>query len=340
MEEKKPTFDDKSENNDESFQEKSESSSEKAPVSDAQTPSESFEAKSESSVEKSSEPLIKEDSFEKTPSESEKPSESPIMTDDDYDESGEFKKVEIEEGPEGIQLVSDAPKEMLSDDFQVQGSTLWQVVTGILAVLLIVSIFTNGFRFGDDATDVVVPEPVVPPTPTQVTRLDVSVDDDPQKGLDDAKVTIIEFSDFECPFCGRAQATIQQIEEAYGDDVRFIFRDFPLSLHQNAQPAAEAAQCANDQNKYWEYHDVLFSNQQKLDANSLLDYAEDLGLDMDEFEKCVTDRTHRSEVIADTEDGKTVGVRGTPAFFINGRPLTGAQPFSSFKTIIDEELAS
>lgn len=177
------------------------------------------------------------------------------------------------------------------------------------------------------------PEPVEEPD-----RVDVSVDDDPQKGSSNAKVTIIEFSDFQCPFCGRAQTTVKQILETYGNDVRLVFRDFPLGFHENAQKAAEAAECADDQGKFWEYHDLLFENQQALEIADLKDYAFDLDLSTRKFNDCLDSGKYEQEVKDDMDDGIAAGVRGTPAFFINGRSLVGAQPFKNFKKVIDEEL--
>jgi protein-disulfide isomerase len=175
------------------------------------------------------------------------------------------------------------------------------------------------------------------PTPGVV---EVSPDDDPAIGPADAPVLIVEFSDFQCSFCGRfARETLGQILDSYGDRVRFVFRSFPLlSIHPQAQKAAEAAQCANDQGKFWEYHDLLFQNQQALDEESLKGYARQLDLDMAAFTDCLDTERHFTEVQHDLTDGQSYGVTGTPTFFINGRLLRGAQPFSAFQAVIDEEL--
>ncbi len=117
-----------------------------------------------------------------------------------------------------------------------------------------------------------------------------------------------------------------------------MFRDFPLGFHDRAQAAAEAAQCANVQGKFWEYHDKLFENQRALQTESLKQYAVDLGLDADDFGECLDSGRFRDDVIQDQREGSTYGVRGTPAFFINGRFLSGNQPFDAFAKIIDEEL--
>jgi len=173
-------------------------------------------------------------------------------------------------------------------------------------------------------------------------RLQVSADDDPVKGSKDAPVTIIEFSDFQCPYCGRFyQQTLPLIEENYikTGKVKIVYRDFPLSFHQYAQKAAEAAECAHEQGKFWEYHDKLFENQNALDVASLKQYASELGLDAQKFNDCLDSGKKASEVQKDFNDGSMYGVSGTPTFFINGIPLVGAQPYSVFEQIINQELS-
>jgi protein-disulfide isomerase len=164
--------------------------------------------------------------------------------------------------------------------------------------------------------------------------------DGPSKGPSSAPVTIVEFSDFECPYCSRAEETVSQVLKQYGDKVRLVYRDFPLPFHPNAQKAAEAAQCAGDQGKYWEMHEKLFANQKDLKPEALKGYAKELNLDPAKFEKCLDGGAKAAVVDANRKAGEKVGVTGTPAFFINGYQLTGAQPFEEFKTIIDAELAS
>jgi len=181
----------------------------------------------------------------------------------------------------------------------------------------------------------------LPEEPEQPSEVKVSIDDDPQKGPSDAKATIIEFSDFQCPYCNRAEPTLKQIFDEYGNNVRLVYRDFPLSFHQYAQKAAEASQCAFEQGKYWEYHDVLYENQDKLDVASLKQYAKNLGLDTAKFDSCLDSGKYASEVQKDFQDGQAAGVSGTPAFFILDKDgevvetIVGAQPFSSFKDAID-----
>ncbi|GEJ55782.1 thioredoxin domain-containing protein [Anaeromyxobacter diazotrophicus] len=161
----------------------------------------------------------------------------------------------------------------------------------------------------------------------------------PSKGPASAPVTIVEFSDFECPYCSKAEDTVKQVMKAYDGKIRLVYRDFPLPFHPHAEKAAEAAQCAADQGKYWEMHEKLFANQQKLEAPALKGYAKDLGLDQAKFDKCLDGGDKAKVVEANKAAGSKVGVTGTPAFFINGYQLTGAQPFEEFKNLIDQELA-
>jgi protein-disulfide isomerase len=161
----------------------------------------------------------------------------------------------------------------------------------------------------------------------------------PAKGPDQAPITIVEFSDFECPFCSKGEVSIREVLKAYPGQVRVVFRDFPLPMHPHAEKAAEAAHCAGDQGKYWELHEVLFANQQNLAASDLSRHAQAIGLDAEKFSRCLDSGAKAGLVEGSIQAGKAVGVTGTPAFFINGIRLTGAQPFSEFKAVIDQELA-
>jgi len=162
----------------------------------------------------------------------------------------------------------------------------------------------------------------------------------PAKGPQGAPVTIVEFSDFECPYCVRAEATVKQVLDAYGDKVRLVYRDFPLPNHTRAGKAAEAAHCAGDQTKYWEMHEKLFASGNEIDVPHLKKYAGELKLDQAKFDKCL-DSGEKARVVEDHKKaGEEAGVSGTPAFFVNGRMISGAQPLEAFKKIIDEELAS
>jgi protein-disulfide isomerase len=160
------------------------------------------------------------------------------------------------------------------------------------------------------------------------------------KGPANAPIVMVEFSDFQCPFCQRANPSVDQVLKTYGDKIRFVYRHYPLPNHPDARPAAEAAACAQEQDKFWPYHDQLFANASKLSAKDLKDHAAAAGLDPARFASCVDSHRTKSKVDADIADADAAGVSGTPAFFINGRPLEGAQPFDAFKRIIDEELGT
>ena len=163
--------------------------------------------------------------------------------------------------------------------------------------------------------------------------------DSPRFGNPEAPVQIVEFSDFQCPYCTRGASTLDEVKEAYGDKVTVVYRHFPLSFHMEAYKAAQASECANDQSKFWEYHDLLFANQRALTEPDLVSYAEQLSLNMGDFTECLNSGKHAATVDEDMAEGAAVGMQGTPGFFINGRFLNGAQPFEAFKEIIDAELA-
>ncbi len=231
----------------------------------------------------------------------------------------------------------------------------WKYSTFVLAALLVVGAIV--VFFGEDAN----------PTPTgnvvntgnnnpsgQQERVEIDADDDAVLGDPDAPVTIIEFSDFQCPFCRKFWAdAYPQIKEEYIDTgkVKFVYRDFPLtSIHPMAEASAMAAECvqeAGGDEAYYEYQDKMYGEQMILDGGAvrstvsytnddLKKWAKDIGYDIDD---CLDDQKFKSEVQKDLQDGSAAGVRGTPAFFINGQLLSGAQPFSAFKQVIDAELA-
>ena len=171
-------------------------------------------------------------------------------------------------------------------------------------------------------------------------RVAVSASEDPAKGPAAAPITIVEFSDFQCPYCSRVNATLKQVEEKYGDKLRIVYRDFPLvQIHNNAAKAAEAGECAHEQGKFWEMHDKLFADQSKLQVEALKKAATEIGLDSEKFNQCLDTAKYAAEVQKDVDEGSRYGVTGTPAFFINGRLLSGAQPLEAFTDLIDEELA-
>jgi len=181
------------------------------------------------------------------------------------------------------------------------------------------------------------PQPQAAPQAAAIKKV-TWPDDAPMRGPKDAKVTIVEWSDFQCPFCGRVTPTLKQIEDTYNKDVRIIFRNQPLPFHNNAKLAAEAAMAANAQGKFWQMHDKLFSNQQALDRASLERYAQEIGLDMGKFKAALDSGAMTKRVEEDSAAGMAVGANGTPTFYINGREFVGAQPFASFKAVIDDEM--
>ena len=179
-------------------------------------------------------------------------------------------------------------------------------------------------------------------TPTvQVRRYDVSVDDDPFIGPEDAPITIIEFSDYQCPYCKKwHDEVLDRMLANYPGQIRFVYRDFPLiSIHPGAAPAAEAADCAGEQGSYWPFYQALFSMKYDLTTEAYQQYAAELGLDMQAFAECLADRRYEPEVMGDYNYAVNLGVSSTPTFFINGIPIVGAQPYEVFKQLIDKELA-
>lgn len=173
----------------------------------------------------------------------------------------------------------------------------------------------------------------------EVQRANVEVGNAPTKGPATAPVTIVEFSDFECPFCSRVNPTLAQVREKYGDKVRIAFRQYPLPMHPKAQKAAEASLCAHDQGKFWELHDAMFANQQELAVDQLKAKAAGLGANAEQFNQCLDSGKHAKQVADDMAAGSAAGVSGTPAFFVNGRFISGAVPFEQIAPIIDDELA-
>jgi protein-disulfide isomerase len=234
--------------------------------------------------------------------------------------------------------------------------------TQLLYVLLLVAVFSIGYllarvqlleKGGSQNTGGTtaptqgtgtVPDPAAPDPKTVLEKLNNG--HLPVKGDNNAKVTVVEFSDFECPFCARFYAdTLPQLTTEYIDTgkIAFYYRHYPLSFHPQAVPAALASECANDQGKFWEMHDKIFdeNNAGKLGTattDTFKQYAADLGLEANAFDSCFDDKTHQAKVDEDFAAGNEVGVSGTPTFYINGRQMVGAQPFASLKAIIDEEL--
>jgi protein-disulfide isomerase len=182
------------------------------------------------------------------------------------------------------------------------------------------------------------PPPPRPGEPEAGAAYRAEIGKAPVKGPKDALVTIVQFSDYQCPFCSRVEPTINQVMDAYKGKVRVAWKDLPLPFHPNAVPAALAARAAGEQGKFWEMHDKIFANQQNLDRATFEKYAGELGLNMARFKSALDQQKYKSEIDADAAQGNKIGASGTPAFFVNGVFLSGAQPFDAFKARIDEEL--
>lgn len=203
---------------------------------------------------------------------------------------------------------------------------------GALTLLLVFSVFTSGFGLRATGSATANNANTFP-------DIDANLITDPSLGPADAKVTIIEYSDFECPFCQRAQETIKKVLEEYEGQVRLVFKNYPLSFHKNAIIAAEAGECANEQGKFWEMHDKMFANRLSLEKKYLKKYAKEIGLNEEQFNQCLDSEKYKSAIDKDVVEGNKLGFNGVPAFFINGKLLSGAQPIEEFRKIIDEELA-
>jgi protein-disulfide isomerase len=181
-------------------------------------------------------------------------------------------------------------------------------------------------------------------TPTKILitapRVEVASAGHPSLGAADAPIIIVEFSDFQCPFCKRVEPALKEIREKYGDKVRLVYMDYPLPMHSHALDAAKAGRCAAEQGKFWPYHDAMFADQSHESPADLKAIAKNLGLDTAKFDTCFDQAKYEAGVRADMEQGKQLGIDGTPAFFINGRMLVGAQPAENFNQMIEEELSS
>ena len=180
--------------------------------------------------------------------------------------------------------------------------------------------------------------PSRPSGPDREKEYDVDLAGAPTQGPDDAVVTIVEFSDFQCPFCNRVTPTLAKIRDTYGDKVRIAFKHMPLSIHPQAPQAHAASEAAHRQGKFWEMHDRIFQNQRDLSIATLEGHARAIGLDMDRYGKDVADAALKKKIDADMDQASDLGVTGTPSFFINGRYLSGAQPFENFKRLIDDAI--
>ena len=229
--------------------------------------------------------------------------------------------------------------------FTVTETNLWRGATALLGIILAISIFTGGFGItgGGPAPAqpaVVQTEPSYP-DPSPPARVDMEIGDSPVKGSENAPVTMIEFSDFECPFCARFYTdALSQIQTEYIDTgkVKLAYKHLPLPFHPEAKPAALASECAREQGKFWEYHDIIFENQAMLGTAKYKEWADQLGLDKKKFDQCFDSGKYNERIEKDLADAERAGLSGTPAFLINGKPVVGALPFQEFKTAIEAEL--
>lgn len=236
------------------------------------------------------------------------------------------------------------------ETIQISKTTLWKGFTFVFAALFVISIFTQGFGYGSDnqvtgGAAVNVPTAQFPGIPEPTAVVEVSLDGAGIKGDEKAPVIILEYSDFECPFCERFfSQTASQIDEKYvkTGKVKFAYKHYPLPFHTTADEAAIASECAKEQGKFWEMHDALFKNRDwvgQTDPNIMFKkYAKDLKFKTSQFDKCVDDRKYEDLVQKQTNEGSGYGVQGTPAFFVNGKLISGAQPFQAFQAAIEAEL--
>lgn len=190
-----------------------------------------------------------------------------------------------------------------------------------------------------ERTQARAPAPARPQGPDASKTYAIPVGNAPVRGPADAYVTIVEISDFQCPYCARAAGTLKEIEALYKGDVRIVFKHNPLPFHQRALPAALATSCAHAQNKFWPMADALFADQSHLSDGDLAQAAADAGLNLAQYKTCLKDEKIKARIDEDQALAVKFGARGTPAFFINGRFLSGAQPLDAFRKLIDEELA-
>lgn len=219
------------------------------------------------------------------------------------------------------------------------------VVVGL--IFLLIGFISGGIVFGRTVDTAQLERSIRAIVAEEVANLNASsgpataelADNDPALGPEDAPVTIVEFSDFYCSFCGRfANETLPRLQETYGDYIRFVYRDMPIIGGQISVDAAIAGNCAHAQDNFWGFHNLVFQNTAARSRDAYIGFAEELGLDTEAFTTCLDDRAMSEEVTLDYIDGQGLGISGTPAFFINGRKISGAQPFDTFAVVIDSEL--
>jgi len=204
-------------------------------------------------------------------------------------------------------------------------------------------LFATLAEIQSDLADLKKAQPVAPtrrrtgPDPDKI--YEVKINGAPVRGPQDAKVTIVEFSDFQCPYCGRVSPTLERLLKEYPEDVRLVYKHLPLSFHKGALPAAKAAVAAGRQGKFWQMHDELFQNQGDLSEAKFVELAGGLGLDVERFREDYRSAAVATEVAQDMNEARRLGVTGTPGFFVNGRFSSGAKPYESFKALVDQALS-
>jgi len=230
--------------------------------------------------------------------------------------------------------------------FTLSKVRIWQGVSVVLALFVVFLWMNPDFGKADQAQVAAptgaAPSPSPGPAPAPARLDNVDEDDDPFLGDKNAPVTIVSFEDFQCPFCKRAfDQTFPQLKKDYIDTgkVKYVYRDFPLGFHPQANAAAEAAECADEQGEFWDYHSLIFNNQATLGRDLYISLAGQLNLDVNKFTQCIDNGEMKQEVQADASYGSQIGVSGTPTFFINGIKLVGAQPYVAFQQVIEAELA-
>lgn len=234
------------------------------------------------------------------------------------------------------------PNQALLFGFLVALSVLSVALNIVLSILLYQRSAGAGSDYVPPATigtpTAAAPNPSANNEPSQPQTFTITKDNH-VRGNYNAAVTLVEFSDFQCPYCGSFHPTVTQILKDYGNKIRLVYKHFPLSFHENAQKAAEASECASEQGKFWEMHDKMFENQQLLGLEQYKKWARELKLNGSKFDTCLDTSKYASKVQADFNEGAAKGVNGTPATFINGQLVSGALPYASIKQVIDQALA-
>jgi protein-disulfide isomerase len=219
----------------------------------------------------------------------------------------------------------------MKKNINISNTDNWPIRQIILGIVL----FASGIAVGYSLRDL----PSIAGSLGGSASSGASAKDDPSWGPADAKVTMVEFADFECPYCRQWYSSVyEKLYTNYSTKIRFIYRDFPLSLHPNAKPAAVAANCAGAQGNYWDYFRKLYSDPRGLGSAMYTAYAQEIGLDVPAFNSCIGSNKYANEIDLDLQDGTRLGVNGVPAFFINARYISGLQPYETFRDAIEAEL--